>query len=1214
MTSNQDIEKLRRRIFELEAEIDRLKLLPKEKEVTGALEDQETRFRVLIENIEDLIFTLDLHLRTTYISPSVKKVLGYSPEEWMSQRPDEQLTPKSLELAVQTLALELEREKDPSTPPDRSVTLELEFNHRDGATRILETVFRSLRDRQGKWVGICGLSRDISARKRMEEILRESEERYRDLVENSQDLICTHDLKGKLLSVSGAAVRVLGYPLEVLLKMNPFDLLDPEMRDRFDAYLAEIQREGRSSGIMRVLTAGGETRYWEYNNTLRTEGVAVPIVRGMARDITERRQAERALRRSETLLQAILGSTADGLLTVSAENKILYANELFFEMWKIPPGLIAGGDNAALLQYVPDQLTDPQGFLWKVREIYTSKDDSFDILEFKDGRVMERLSRPLMEGEQIRGRVWSFRDISERKRKEEALRQSEERYRAIFEQAVEGFFQSTPEGRWIKVNQALARMCGYASPEEMTTSIRDIAEQHYTQREDREEFNRLLREQGVVENFEHQTRRKDGSSFWTSVSARAVRDREGRILYYEGTHEDIDQRKKAERLLVDAEEQYRSLFECSTNAILIRNAEDRITMVNPAGVALLGAAKAEDLIGRAYLDLVYPEDRPESAERIEKIFRAAADQQPTGEFDQTAVPPREHRMVTLRGEVIYVESTGVAFHHKGESFVQGIFRDITERKRAEEALRRSEDQYRRLFEESKRAEELYRSLLNSSADAIAIYDLEGKVRFINPSFTRTFGWTLEELVGKRIPFVPDSEKEKSMAEISRGLSGGPPVIFETKRITQDGRILDIILSGSRYDDHEGTPAGNLSIFHDITQTRVLEAQFRQAQKMEAVGTLAGGIAHDFNNLLQAIGGYAQLLLWDKSAKDPGHQELLGIQKAVQRAAQLIRQLLTFSRKVEGNRRPLDLNQEILEAEKVLRRTIPKMIVLDLHLESRLKWVEADPVQIEQILLNLGSNAADAMPNGGRLVLESGNVCLDEEFCRRHLGATPGNYVLLAVTDTGQGMDQVTVQHIFEPFFTTKEIGKGTGLGLASVYGIVKSHGGYILCESAEGQGTAFKIYLPAVEEKEVGVEKGEEEALLTGGSETILVVDDEAAVRDLTVQILQRHGYQVFAADCGEAALEYLQTRPGEIDLVLLDLGMPGMGGLHCLRELVRIDSSVRVLIASGYSVDGPVKEGLESGAAGYIGKPYRLKDLLDKVRTVLGGTRKPSQGLSGEA
>jgi two-component system cell cycle sensor histidine kinase/response regulator CckA len=931
------IEELHHRILELEAEILRLKLSPKEKETAGALENQETLVRLLIENTEDVIFTLDLNLQTTYVSSSVEKILGYSPEKRMRQRLDEQLRPESVKLAVQMLALELEREEDPSTAPDRSVTLELENVHRDGSTRIMETVFRGLRDREGKLVGIYGLSRDISTRKRIEEALRESEERYRDLVENSQDLICTHDLKGKLLSVSGAPVRFLGYSRESLLKMNLADLLVPEMRDRFGAYLAEIQSQGRSSGIMRIQTAGGETRFWEYNNTLRTEDVAVPIVRGLARDITERQMAEMALRRSETSLQAILRSTADGILAVSTENRVLFANERFVEMWRIPPGLIEGGDNSALLQYVLDHLTDPQGFLQKVREVYASKEDSFDILDFKDGREVERLSRPLLQGGKLRGRVWSFRDISERKRKEEALKQSE-------------------------------------------------------------------------------------------------------------------------------------------------------------------------------------------------------------------------------------------------------------------------DNYRRLFEESKRAEELYRLLLNSSADAIAIYDLEGSVRFINPSFTRTFGWTLEELVGRRIPFVPDSEKEKSIFEIRRGLSGGPPVIFETKRITKDGRTLDITLSGSRYDDHEGAPAGILSIFHDITQTRVLEAQFRQAQKMEAIGTLAGGIAHDFNNLLQVIGGYAQLLLWGKSELDPGHNELVEIQKAVQRAAQLIRQLLTFSRKVEGKHRFLDLNQEILEAEKVLQRTIPKMVALDFHLESRLETVNADPVQIEQILLNLGSNAADAMPKGGRLILETRSVCLDEEFCRHHLGARPGNYVLLTVADTGQGMDRETVQHIFEPFFTTKEIGKGTGLGLASVYGIVKSHGGYILCESEPGQGTIFKIYLPAVQEKEAQVEKGLEEAPLKGGSETILMVDDEASVRELAVQILQRYGYQVLAADCGEAALETFQTRPDGIDLVILDLGMPGMGGFNCLRGLLKIDVSVRVLIASGYSVDGSVQECLKSGAAGYIGKPYRLKDLLAKVRTVLDG------------
>ena len=451
----------------LEAEIRSLKLSPKEKETAGTLGNQETKFRLLVENMEDVIFTLDLNLRTTYVNPSVEKVLGYSPEERTRQHLDEQLTPESLQLALQTLALELEREKDPSTASDRSVTLELEFYHRDGSTRIMEAAFRGLRDRQGKLVGIYGLSRDISARKRKEEILR----------------------------------------------------------------------------------------------------------------------------------------------------------------------------------------------------------------------------------------------------------QSEERYRAIFEQAVEGFFQSTPEGRWIKVNQALAGMCGYGSPEEMMAAISDIGSQHYTNPQDREVFDRLLREQGVVENFEHETRRKDGSTFWISVSARAVRDSEGRVLYYEGTHENIDIRKKAEILLADAEEQYRSLFETSTNSILIVNREGRITMVNAAGISLLEASQAGDLIGRTYPDLVHPEDRPLSWERIETIFQAALSGPPSGALRPNRRTPREHRMVTLKGEYDLCR-----FHRSGLSpqgaspSSRGFSKDITERRRAEEALRQSEEKYRRLFEESKRAEELYRSLLNSSAD------------------------------------------------------------------------------------------------------------------------------------------------------------------------------------------------------------------------------------------------------------------------------------------------------------------------------------------------------------------------------------------------------------------------------------------------------------------------------------------------------------------
>lgn len=370
--------------------------------------------------------------------------------------------------------------------------------------------------------------------------------------------------------------------------------------------------------------------------------------------------------------------------------------------------------------------------------------------------------------------------------------------------------------------------------------------------------------------------------------------------------------------------------------------------------------------------------------------------------------------------------------------------------------------------------------------------------------------------------------------------------------------------------------------------------------MEAIGILAGGVAHDFNNILQVINGYTQLMMLEKSETDPDHAKLGEIEKAVEHAAQLVRQLLTFSRKAESKTSALDLNREIISVRKILERTLPKMIDIDLHLGRELAPVTADPVQIEQALLNLATNAADAMPDGGTLVIETENVTLSDDYLDTHVGARAGEYVLLSVSDTGQGMDKDIVEHIFEPFFTTKEFGKGTGLGLASVYGIVKSHGGYISCYSEVGQGTTFKLYLPAAQRQKVPEEKTVEEDLPGGGDETILLVDDEEPIRTFASAALRRFGYRVVTGASGEEALEVI-TRTGEkIALIILDLGMPGMGGQKCLQEIRKNNPSAKVLIASGYTMNGQVKKTMEAGAAGYIGKPYRINVLLRKVREIL--------------
>jgi len=382
----------------------------------------------------------------------------------------------------------------------------------------------------------------------------------------------------------------------------------------------------------------------------------------------------------------------------------------------------------------------------------------------------------------------------------------------------------------------------------------------------------------------------------------------------------------------------------------------------------------------------------------------------------------------------------------------------------------------------------------------------------------------------------------------------------------------------------------------------LSKQLLQSQKMEAVGTLAGGIAHDFNNLLQAIHGNAELLLLELKNSEPGYQELTEIMRAAKRGGELTRQLLAYSRKIDSNLQLTELNRAVQNLTSLVERTIPRMIQLEFQLAESLPLVNADSSQIEQVLMNLVVNARDAMPDAGTLSIKTERVELDEDYNRIHPEVAPGEYVSLAVSDNGRGMDADTQSRIFDPFFTTKEVGKGTGLGLAMVFGIVKSHGGHITCESEPGEGTTFKIYLPAAA---VGSETAQdaEPERSEGGSETILVVDDEATLRNFSRQLLKRFGYTVLCVEDGENALHLFEQERDRIDLVILDLIMPGMGGRRCLKKILEIDPTARVIIASGYSTRGPETQEVVEGAVSFIKKPFAIPEMLKAIRQALGAT-----------
>jgi PAS domain S-box-containing protein len=522
-------------------------------------------------------------------------------------------------------------------------------------------------------------------------------------------------------------------------------------------------------------------------------------------------------------------------------------------------------------------------------------------------------------------------------------------------------------------------------------------------------------------------------------------------------------------------------------------------------------------------------------------------------------------------------------------------KEINERKRAEEELR-------------SHTQRLTLHVMNTPL-AVIEWNLDFRVLEWNKAAERIFEYTREEALGRTayelIVGDDELEKVKGVWDHLIAQTGGTRSVNENHTKSGKAKICDWY--NTILTNQDGSVIGIASLVLDTTERvqaeqekQILEAQLLQAQKMEAIGALAGGIAHDFNNVLQTISGYTQLLLIDCAQQDEYRSRLQGIEKASKRATELIRQLLTFSRKIESDLRPINLNHEIEQTREMLERTIPKMIAIELDLDRKLYDIHGDPVQIEQIILNLGINAMHAMPDGGRLTIETANVVLDKAFCRSHLGATEGPNVVLTISDTGIGMDQETLSRIYEPFFSTKGTGQGTGLGLSNVYGITKNHQAYIECRSEPGEGTRFRIYFPATHAESDLKNEEQPQEILPTGTETILLIDDEEAIREIGAGIFMKFGYTTLTAANGEEGLNLYTDRKESIDLIVLDLNMPGMGGYKCLQAFKELDPDIQILIASGYTPAETIQQTIHAGASGFVGKPFQLADMIKKVRATL--------------
>jgi two-component system cell cycle sensor histidine kinase/response regulator CckA len=735
-------------------------------------------------------------------------------------------------------------------------------------------------------------------------------------------------------------------------------------------------------------------------------------------------------------------------------------------------------------------------------------------------------------------------------------------YRALFEQSSDAIYITTREGAFSDVNQAFLDLFSYTSQE--LTRIR--AHETYADPADRSRFQKEIEDSGSVKDFEVKLRKKDGTEMECLLTASLRLAPDGRILGYQGIIRDISQQKRAEELLRLTQ----FSVQRSSEAAFWINPDGRFSYVNEAACRSLGYSR-EELLEMTVQDIDPGFPKGIWSTHWEDLKRR-------GSFSIESY----HR--TKDGTLFPVEITVNYVIFGGKEYNCVFARDITERKRAEEVLHREKEKFRVLVEES--------------PFGVSMVDKDGHYQYINPKFVEIFGYTLDETPTGREWFnkaFPDPEyRHQVISTWISDLEGSTPDESRPRSFTvtcKDGSNKVILFRPVTVGSKD-----QFIIYEDITEKKYLEEQLQLAQKMEALGTLAGGIAHNFNNMLMGIMGNVSLALLDTDSKKPQYENLKNIEKLVESGSKLTSQLLGYAREGRYEIRPLSLNRLVKETSETFG-TAKREIRIIRDLAQDLFAIEADQGQIEQALWNLYVNAADAITGSGELILKTSNVT-NLHMAGKQYNPRPGNYVLLTVTDSGMGMDKKTMNHIFEPFFTTKGVGKGTGLGLASVYGIIKAHDGYIDVESQKGHGTTFKIYLPVSNRKVTG--KAELVQQPVKGSETVLLVDDEETVIDVSRQMLERMGYTVLVARSGKDSIELYRAHKDAIHIVILDLIMPEMTGGETYDQIKKINPHVKVLLSSGYSKDSRATEILARGCNGFIQKPYTMKGLSLRIREIL--------------
>jgi PAS domain S-box-containing protein len=1163
-----------------------------------ALRKSEDRFRAVWDNSPIGICLTDHQGIYRYVNPRYCEIYGYSEEELLNR--------KFYEVPGRPGHTGDRREDyDRLFEKGEPIPLgEIKFERSNGEPIWIQLTGDFIRE-NGESVYLVSMNIDISEHKLAEKELLENKEKYKSIFESFQDFYYQTDMSGKIINVSPSCLTLSGYAPEELIGCNVADFYpNPAERKKL---LHKLLRTGSIIDYEVTLRdKSGKEIPVSINSRLIRDDNGKPLrIEGTIRDVTNRKQAEETLREREQLLRATIESTADGILVVDENGKVTHSNSRFAEMWRIPDELIETRADNKLLQFVLDQLKDPESFLAKVERLYGSLENDLDVLYFKDGRVFERFSCPLMKNQSAAGRVWSFRDITELKKTElvqstlfkisEATGRSGDikellgTIREILSDLIDTTnlhvaLYSESSDTYSIPYQVHRKKKAALDPGQLKGSLTDYV---------RVTGKALLADREVIEDLKSKGKidiEGEYPSAWLGVPLEAARGVIGVVVVH--NESDRERFSRSDSILLSyisghiamAIERKRA-EQSAPEAIVVVGNDGRIIKINGEFFRMFGYSTHEAR-GMHIDELIAPRHMHREAFSITKRVCAG---------ETCSLETKRQRK---DGSFVDVSILATPIMVKGgQVAIYAIYRDIADRKQAENRLRQSEEKYRSLFE--------------TIHDGIVITDLKENIIFANPAACRIFGYPSNALLRKNLcDLVVEDYHEKIKLETHRRKTGESSR-YELTIMRNDGRQRNVLLSLTPYKDSQNNISGSVGVLSDITEIKNSEIEkqnlrdrLANAQRMESLGVLAGGVAHDLNNILGPLVSYPEIIKMKLSPDDPIRDKIDKIQTSAERAADVVQDLLTMARRGRYEMKSINLNS-IIESYLAspdfnnLKAKQPD-IGIKLLLDQSIPSIYGSSSHLSKVLMNLVINAFDAMPRKGTLTLRT-----ECRFMEKLIGGFSniegGNYVILSVIDSGIGISENDLRHIFEPFYSKKKLSRsGSGLGLAIVYGVIKDHNGYIDIKSEVNKGTDFYIYFPVDSTKAKIEEKTD--IIDIRGSENILVVDDVREQRELAATVLSSLGYNVETVASGEEAIGYLKARSA--DVVVLDMIMePGMDGLDTYKKIIDIHPGQRAIIVSGFSETDRVREAGRIGVGKYVRKPYTMQKLGKAIREVLAGS-----------